>query len=1381
MPSIATLNARGLGSADKFSLAIFYLREARVDLCCLTESHLTEQLGRQYERKWPGIQLITNSPRINTAGVTFLVLNPDRVKFHREFMRDADGYYLGASFEFDNDPDPHNRVRVLGVYAPARDNHVEFYSELAIAARPYRVKMVLGDFNTVEDPMDRNPAKPDGRQSVSELQALMGQHGLIDGWRSAYPARKMYTFSVSKEAGFSSSRLDRIYLRERMFKKSIKWDIQSTPGWTDHKLVKVSYSHRAKVDRGRGQWRLNTTFLSLPELQGRVTETLARLVPKICKHWERVPGEAPHYRYICTKDRALKRSLKAYDSMMEEVKATAEYFQIHKAKEGNKLFRQAEQRVLSLEAKPRTAKNKRRLEAAKLKLEAFWLLKQRKAQHNARAKVIGHGEGNTGAFWKWATARTADRAVYGLRDPNSAHPDKVQHKAKRITGIARDYYAGLYSKEPTDLGCQEKILDLFKQADFSSPKLKLSVTTEEVTEVISAWANCKTPGSCGIPYEFFKTFLNMPLNGTELKLIDALCIVMTIMLLHQRDEILQPKDWSDGYITPVYKKGDPNSMVNYRPLAMMNALYKLFTTVLTHRIIGAVAMIIGPHQNGFLPARSIFDSIKEAQTLVDRAEQLQSPVYLLLLDQEKAYDRVDHAYLWRALERIGMPETYIRAIKSCYRSATTRVMVNGHMSEPFDCNRGVRQGDPLSCILYDIAIEPLAQLLLNESRLPGYEESEVNHKVLMYADDTLVVLRDLNQWKWVKKCFRVYAKATNARLNENKCEVVAAGCGNSIPKTLPNGIKITYGEPVKYLGVPIGVNLSYKATWIKQIENLRARIKRWAKRWLSYRGRIRVITTMLQSTLWYLLRCIPIHHEQMEVIQSIIHKYAYEREESQKLMGPIPAAQASRPVTQGGLGLINTQVAREALSLYWIHKLAAHTEMRDLNLDKVNPIEGLDEEPPFIFGEAHTLDVLSSSPKWIPLMIDIMRHNLPVKLVKEQCQYPWIQAWETKNRVMPPSVQHFWSRWSTNAIIRCSRRNLKQPVTAEEVDKVRFWYHPVLTGNQRPLWGFPVWQKLSDGFYGETPEVLRDLRYMRTQTAEEMGVDRHQRANLLRAFERLIKHLPVEWKAVWPGTLQAPSTIFTGEVFNQLYVYRPMAVVKHVPLTGNTHDRYLALLEGTIPYKDLFKTAREIALRDNIDLTDITEARVWESFAPKPLVFYPKVTDLLWRIALGRCRVGENWMPKTHCHLCRVRHTVDHLFVHCRLAQAVWVKVEQYWVDITGHTVTIPATLGDVLFGTIRPFNDPTTRRRWLTLYSEALWILWTTYLKWSFSEIEDKDYNVTAVGNSFRRGVLRRFFVDRQIALGHGYAVMTPETFELLWSQPANSGAYPPFLGRGS
>jgi hypothetical protein len=79
------------------------------------------------------------------------------------------------------------------------------------------------------------------------------------------------------------------------------------------------------------------------------------------------------------------------------------------------------------------------------------------------------------------------------------------------------------------------------------------------------------------------------------------------------------------------------------------------------------------------------------------------------LDQEKAYDKIKHDYLWQTLEKFAIPEQFIRTIQSLYRTAETVVIINGVISTSFQVTRGVRQGDPLSCLLFDLEIEPLAE------------------------------------------------------------------------------------------------------------------------------------------------------------------------------------------------------------------------------------------------------------------------------------------------------------------------------------------------------------------------------------------------------------------------------------------------------------------------------------------------------------------------------------------------------------------------------------------------------------------------------------------------------------------------------------------------
>ena len=97
--------------------------------------------------------------------------------------------------------------------------------------------------------------------------------------------------------------------------------------------------------------------------------------------------------------------------------------------------------------------------------------------------------------------------------------------------------------------------------------------------------------------------------------------------------------------------------------------------------------------------------------MIDYAEVSEQNRLIVALDQEKAYDKIAHDYLWKVLATFGIPEVLIKLVKALYQNAETTIMINGYLSSTFKVTRGVRQGDSMSCLLFDLAIEPLAALL----------------------------------------------------------------------------------------------------------------------------------------------------------------------------------------------------------------------------------------------------------------------------------------------------------------------------------------------------------------------------------------------------------------------------------------------------------------------------------------------------------------------------------------------------------------------------------------------------------------------------------------------------------------------------------------------
>lgn len=128
-------------------------------------------------------------------------------------------------------------LKILNVYAPnvtpqsARES-AEFFQKLTDHFRncppSQKPDIILGDFNIVEDPIDRLPAAADNDEGVLAIDDLMRSLHLRDGWRSTYPDRKAWTF-VSQKAPFSQSRLDRIYISVALANTAREWKIEGNP------------------------------------------------------------------------------------------------------------------------------------------------------------------------------------------------------------------------------------------------------------------------------------------------------------------------------------------------------------------------------------------------------------------------------------------------------------------------------------------------------------------------------------------------------------------------------------------------------------------------------------------------------------------------------------------------------------------------------------------------------------------------------------------------------------------------------------------------------------------------------------------------------------------------------------------------------------------------------------------------------------------------------------------------------------------------------------------------------------------------------------------------------------------------------------------------
>jgi hypothetical protein len=306
---------------------------------------------------------------------------------------------------------------------------------------------------------------------------------------------------------------------------------------------------------------------------------------------------------------------------------------------------------------------------------------------------------------------------------------------------------------------------------------------------------------------------------------------------------------------------------------MLNTDYKILSTTIANRLRPTLPLVIQQQQTCGIPGRMIFDTTMTLRDLIHDVQTHDTECILISLDEEKAFDRVNRPFLEWILEKLNYGQSFRRWVRTLYAGARCQIINHGHLSEHIFLHRGVRQGCPLSPLLYVIVIETLLMALQTNNRIRGIDipGTRARHKLGPYTDDVSLTLQDDASVCHAFDTIQCYERASGSKLNEAKTVGLYFGrhAGRS---TGPVPITWTT-DPVVILGARYGSNP--EQDWEKLVHKLEKTLSRWRNRTLTIISRTLLIKTYGLAAITYLATIFPLPDRIADKIHQILFRFLW--------------------------------------------------------------------------------------------------------------------------------------------------------------------------------------------------------------------------------------------------------------------------------------------------------------------------------------------------------------------------------------------------------------------------------------------------------------------------------------------------------------------------
>jgi len=477
------------------------------------------------------------------------------------------------------------------------------------------------------------------------------------------------------------------------------------------------------------------------------------------------------------------------------------------------------------------------LEKALEKEEELWKEKSSSNWHS-------NGDRNTKYFHCLAKIKHTSKLINSINDG-----ENVLTELDQISSHITNHFQNIFSSNfaVQDLQVDELIDGVVPNliTEDTNHMLTMLPTPYEIYKAMSTLKKESAPGPDGFGENFYQTYWHIVKND----------VINAVLEFFSKDWLLP--NFNSNTIVLIPKVPDAMSVNQYRPIALANFKFKIISKILADRLAPIMNSIISPHQRGFIQGKSIRDCFCVTSEAINHLHNKAFAGNLAFkVDISKAFDTLEWQFLLKVLNAFGFNNRFCSWINTILRSALLSINVNGKLNGFFKCKRGVRQGDPLSPLLFCIAEEVLSRnisKLVDLGKLDlikGTRHIQIPSHAL-YADDIMIFCKGkISSINALLELFKAYALASGQVINPSKSTVYYGSISVSRINHITGLIGFNKGSlPFLYLGVPIFKGKPKKLFLQPIADKIKSKLSSWKASLLSIAGRVVLVKSIIQGML----------------------------------------------------------------------------------------------------------------------------------------------------------------------------------------------------------------------------------------------------------------------------------------------------------------------------------------------------------------------------------------------------------------------------------------------------------------------------------------------------------------------------------------------------